>query len=215
MQKVSLLISRVKAIVNIRNCTIAILIIVGLSIIFAIVIIMVPEPFQRIFPRARESIATLATAAMVFATLLLAYGTFRIIRSDRDRERRDRKERLLNEIIEGALDAAKSAISRQTREVHELWKTKLEYKFHRVKSEYIAEIAASSFEDLSPLTKDIITKLDEVIDVTTQCIEAKHHVINLLSNSEIKQLIESEERLAKSVEKLITEAAKIKTKDIS
>lgn len=162
-----------------------------------------------------DNIINLVSAIIVGGgTFFLGIMAWRTIRQTRSIQKAEKRQRLLNEIIEWASDAAKSAISRQTREAHELWKTKLEYKFRRVKSKYIAEIAASSFEGLSPFIKDIITKLDEVIDVTTQCIEAKHYQ-NWLSNSEIKQLIEREGRLAKSVEKLITEAAKIKTSYLS
>jgi hypothetical protein len=84
--------------------TLIILILVGLAFISAFVMIMKPEPFQTWFPQVRESITALGTLAMVFATLLLAYATFRIITSNREQEKRNRKERRLKEIVDWATD---------------------------------------------------------------------------------------------------------------
>ncbi len=152
-------------------------------------------------------------AISALATLVLAFGAFWAILDNRHGRIVDRKERLLNEIIDWALDTAKSAIARQTREAHELWRTKLNYKFHRTKSKYIAEIAVSHFANLSSFIEDINTELDEALDVTTRCISAMH-IEGLLGNDEAQRLRESEEYIARAVENLIVEIAKIKTKNI-
>jgi hypothetical protein len=75
-------------------------------------------------------VAALFMAVTALVTLFLALATFNATEQSnlRERERREdeiakegreRKERLLNEIIDWALEVARSAISRQTKDVHQ------------------------------------------------------------------------------------------------
>ncbi|MFQ6122753.1 MAG: hypothetical protein ACE5LA_06840, partial [Dehalococcoidales bacterium] len=73
-------------------------------------------------------------------------------------------------IIEWASDVAKTAISRQTWQPHEIWKAKLDYKYWLTKSHYIIEVA-SSFDELIPFMKEIISELEKAINVYTQVLE--------------------------------------------
>ena len=86
---------------NIQKLTLAALIISACALAALIIVILNPKQFPG-FPLIRESASTISTAVMVLATLGLAYATFGIINSDREREKRDRRERLLDEIIEWA-----------------------------------------------------------------------------------------------------------------
>ena len=86
----------------------------------------------------------IATLVLACVTAILAIGTFITIRQNKIFREKDRKERLLNEIIEWASSIAKSAISRQTIDVSEFWKAKLEHKYHKFKGKYIEEIVSSS-----------------------------------------------------------------------
>ena len=146
-----------------------------------------------------------ASAGGPVFTLLLALAAFWAIWQTRGIQKSEKRERLLNEILEWAVEAAESAISRQTRIPSELWKAKLKYKHSQAKSKYIAEVAYSSFDSLSPFITNVAVKLEKAVEVSTQVIEHK-------ANG--KALVNSERELTESVEKLITELAKIKARDI-
>ena len=87
----------------IQRLTPGAIVIAGLALISVIVLIFMPEWAEN-FPYLRDSVTALSTAAMVIVTLLLAYATLNVINSDRQREECNKKERLLNEIIEWATD---------------------------------------------------------------------------------------------------------------
>ena len=181
------------------------IVIAAAALLFVIILILNPDwELTRNFIYIREIVTATSMAAMVVATLFLAWATFSVINNDRQREERDRKERLLNEIFEWAEDAAESAISRRTRTPDELWKTKLKYKYSRAKSKYIIEVTSLSFKNLSSLVKSVIVKLDQVIHATTQVINHQDPA---------KELVDCENELTESIEALIIEIAKIKTKD--
>jgi len=101
------------------------------------------------------------TLAAVIVALVL--GVVTIIQTYRS-QKRERKERLVSEIIEWATVIAKSTISRQTKDTHQLWKTKLEYKILATKGiTYIKGISASMLKELVPLIDDIDTKLEHAM----------------------------------------------------
>lgn len=139
-------------------------------------------------------------------TLFLGIMAWRNIRQTRNIQKTEKRERLLNEIIEWAEATANSPIGRQTKDPHELWKTKLDYKKHKTKGKLIGEIVSSSFKELSSSFKDINKKLDKAIEFNQQIENGKANV---------EYLKDYETEIAGSVEKLFKEAAKIKTKDIS
>ena len=122
-------------------------------------------------------------------------------------QRKERKERLLNEIIEWAKKSSESAIYRQKTDNNELWKAKLNYKNCRATSEYIKVISTSSFTSLKAYIDKVVIQLDEAVEATTTLIESK-----LSENYDLIKV--KEEGLIKSVEELFEEAAKIKTRDI-
>jgi hypothetical protein len=83
----------------------------------------------------------------------LELGVTSIIQTQR-LQQKERKQRLLNEIIEWAMDSVKSAIYRQEKESHELWKAILNYKYCISRNKYVNVIATSSFSNLSSLIND-------------------------------------------------------------
>jgi hypothetical protein len=156
------------------------------ALVFIVVVICTPEwELSRNFPSIRESVAALAAVAMVVATLFLAWATFSVVNSDRQREERDRKERLLNEIIEWAkgleerifppgetkiltnireLSAVRSNIPIKEETISDLWDldqtvASMERLSHEIKEgdEYIAKLA-------SGLDKELGTAIDKVIN---------------------------------------------------
>ena len=163
-----------------------------------------------VFVESAQIREILTAAAIVFAAFIAALSideARRLRKESVDKDNRDRRERLLNEIIEWARESAESTISRRTLSPEELWKAKLSYKFHKAKSKYILEIVALSFKDFSGLVEDINIKLDKLIEVTTE--------FGRKSMVGGKRLADYEAELTESVEKLFEETAKIKAKDIT
>ena len=137
----------------------------------------------------------------------LGIGTASIIHTN-ILQRKIRKERLLNEIIEWAKDVAESAISRQTKTRHELRKTELEYKMWRAKGTYITGlIENSSVKNLLPFIKIVDWQLRQAIKITVKQLNTNKKK-KTVSTECIKK---SENDIKKSVEELFKEAAKIKS----
>lgn len=145
--------------------------------------------------------APVITLLAVFIALWIGISG---IRETRNIQRKERDERLLNEVRDWALEVAESAVKRQTRIPQKLWETKLKYKFVRAKSKYALEVANLSFSDLSPSIRDVTEKLDQAIEVITGIIEKRANGQDLLI---------SEKELTESVEKLITEIARTKKRN--
>lgn len=168
-----------------------------LGLIFSIIFISFVYSVQRD--------PNLSQALVAFGTLILALVTSLTILNSREQEKRDRKERLLNEIIEWATEATRTAIFRQTIISHELWETMLKYKYSISRGKYIEGIVLSSFPSLLSLFRSTLSKLDSALLITQKFAE---------KNANKSDLLDCEKQVAESVEKLIEEAARIKTKDI-
>lgn len=164
--------------------------VVGISLLIAVLIAF--------FVESQEVRDILVSFAIVVVAIISAANINEL--------RNTRKEKSLNEIIEWAEAVANSAIGRQTKDPHELWKTKLEYKKHKTKGKLIGEMVSSSFKELSGSFKDINKRLDKAIEFTKQIENGKANV---------ESLKDYETEIAGSVEKMFKKAAKIKTRDIS
>lgn len=78
------------------------------ALLFVIILILNPDwELTRSFIYIRETVTATSMAAMVVATLFLAWATFSVINNSRQREERDRKERKLITIIEWATNIMK------------------------------------------------------------------------------------------------------------
>ena len=105
---------------------------IAILVYFTIIFILVWRAYTisiiKSDPQLASAYVAVGTLILAFVTALLAGFTWLSIRSGDEREKRRKKEALLNEIIEWAEAVANSAIGRQTKDPHELWKTKLDYK---------------------------------------------------------------------------------------
>ena len=146
---------------------------------------------------------------LVAVIVALGLGVSSLIQTQR-LQKRERKERLLNEIIDWATEVAKSAVSRQKKDKTQLWKTKLEYGVWKAKSTYITGVANSSFGGLVPFIEKINCRLDKAIKATEKELDKK--TVKEISTECIKK---SEGELTEAVKELFKEAAKIKTRDIN
>ncbi len=132
-------------------------------------------------------------------------------------QKRERKERLLNEIIEWAIDINKGgweviipinlALDEDTSERENLARLLFKYQTLYAKSEYIQDIALAFEENLHPALKRVTRNLKEAINRIDEY---------LFKQKGTKERVEqSNKPLHKSVITLIKEAAKIKTGDIT
>jgi len=95
--------SHIKHYINAENFTRAAIVVIAVALIFIIVVILKPAWFPQ-FPMVRETVSATSTAAMVLATLVLAYATFRMIRNSNKLEQQRRKDVQVTEIIKWAED---------------------------------------------------------------------------------------------------------------
>ena len=126
-------------------------------------------------------------------------------------QKRARKEKILNEILEWSLDIEKSATSRRRRERDELWNTHQKYVSSKARCDYMKRVASSCFTSLSNNLKNVIIQLEETERATEEA----------LSNSSSRgkpntdKLIPQEKRLREQVVVLTAEIACLKTKGIT
>lgn len=123
-----------------------------------------------------DSLVALGTMLLAAATFILAFLTRKSMNEAAKKEGRERSARVLAEIRGWAEEAARAAISRQTRTEHELWAAKLKYKYSLAVSAYIITIA-ESFKNLKPFLSDVLLKLDCVVEATKKEIDHKGSVI--------------------------------------
>jgi hypothetical protein len=144
------------------------------------------------------------TGVLAIATIVLAIFTYWNIHSHNAQEKREQKERLLNEIIKWAEDTANSALRRRTiKDTVDFTQTRAEYTFHKAKSNYIIEICSGSFGDLYPVLNNTVSKLGTAKELITQYTKKL--------NVSLKDLRDSEDELIAAIEELFVAAAKTRT----
>ncbi len=158
-------------------------------------------------------------------TLLVAYAAFRTIRSNREKEERDKKERLLNEIVEWAIDIAKCGLEKEFKYISQFEKddprsdrfvsaffAELARNFQAIegKSQYIHTIALKFEESLQKAVKELIETVEEHIDLLDECkVGQPGELEKAIGNVGVHNT-----PLRESARKIIEEATKIKTKNI-
>ncbi len=164
---------------------------------------------------------------LAIATGSLAAAAFWAIRQTRDTQKSEKRERLLNEIIEWAIDVAGCGSDINIPffpEVSELSKEEqareritegatraslgnllLRYKVIVVRREYVKNIALFMGEDLLKKEGEVANNLSKVVDLLEKRIKGK---------ATTEMVTEAEKSLNECARILIKEAAKIKTKDI-
>jgi len=151
-------------------------------------------------------------------TLLLALAAFWAIWQNYSLHKKARKERLLNEIIEWAIDLGKCSFEHEFQPVTDISaeyflrvsrvNTLARLNTVRARKEYVTNIAAVFKQEkaLQSAVKEVKQKLENTITVIGKHIENKP-VPETISDAETK--------LYKSIEVLIEEATKLKTRDIN
>ncbi len=171
------------------------------------------------FSSVMSALSTIALALVAGVTLYVHYQT---MKDARDRESRDRKERLLNEIIEWAEDIGKSssenvdpkyvildspvmAIASQ----QEFLQLRKRYQGLNKKSAYMKEAISKVFGcELVSAVEKVIQQLDNNIEMLRGCLTRK-------DEKSSEKVEECKKSLDCCAEELIIEATKIKTKDIN
>jgi membrane protein implicated in regulation of membrane protease activity len=186
-----------------NNPGIIIILIVGISIIFVstinIILILANNA------GLSNAFVAFGTGVLAIATGFLAYFTWQSVKITNEKEQQNRKERLLDEIINWAEVVANSAIERKTKSPTEIWKTKLEYKKHRTKGKLIGQIILSSFKELLDYFDDIDISLDKAIIFSEQIEMGKGNIDSLKTYESAIEI---------AVEKFFEAAAKLKTTNI-
>jgi hypothetical protein len=152
------------------------------------------------------------------ATFLLALAAFWAIWQNYSLHKRERRERFLNEIIEWAIDLGKCSFEHEFQPTSGVTEEEfirvsrvnmlLRLNAVRARKEYITHIAATFGQapSLQSAVQEAKQKLENTITVIGRQVENK-------PTSET--ISDAETKLYKSVETLISEATKLKTRDIS
>lgn len=193
---------------------------VGIIVFCAILVHVFKElgytPARKIFGFFDDWALVLSAAA----TLLLAFTAFWAIMDNRYGRKVDRKERLLNEIVEWAEDILvcgrvpdmlyeiRMKDAKRIDDLRGIIAEDASYRFNpiKVRSQYIGKIVLRFEEDLQNAVKS-----------TTKELNRQSELLKQVRDGEINPKIVGEQRkgLDQSANKVIEEAAKIKTKDAS
>ncbi|MEW6142287.1 MAG: hypothetical protein AB1597_03915 [Chloroflexota bacterium] len=138
---------------------------------------------------------------IVITFLIFAAATVGIWQT-RNIQRRYHAHALLSEIMQWATDVDKIAVSRPYKEVKDdvLKRTKSDYQHLKAKGAYIAELAKSSFANISLSVSDVIKKLEDAI-------QAYETYLNTHSGDK-GPVIPADQALGESTEKLIKQIGK-------
>ena len=174
-------------------------------------------------------LAHLPMALVAWGTILLAFATFSLIRHSKEqedrrrqeeqaKEKRDRNELLLNEIIEWAEDVAKlnfkiynfveAQISKESWVENGIGEIVSQFQLVEAKGDYINSIALSSFKVDKKLSKDIKAvnkEIRELVDVSVKRMDGEVSTEAVQERMNILRL---------KIMGLFKEAAKIKGRNI-
>ena len=173
-------------------------------------------------------------AVSALATLILAIAAFWAIRQNYNFRRQEKKERLLNEIIDWAINITECGLEKEITTMSQIEDnekirqfvlaraTELELSFARFRgrSRYIRNIVPVSEQDLQNTVDNLIKKLEVHIDLFTQMRGAILYKPGTKENIEARDMMSRKVRdhkleLDKYANEVIEEAVKIKTRDIS
>jgi len=172
-------------------------------------------------PEYPTKVAALFMAVTALVTLLLALTAVRATeqsnfreknrRTDEiEKENRDRKERLLNEIIEWAIDVRASAIGKEINLAFFKGKDLVNALYvglnkYRGKSSYIEKIALKFDKDLQDAVKNASTELKKCLDSLVNCLK-----IPKTKSIDFDEPARHAVTLEQFADKVIEEATKIK-----
>ena len=157
-------------------------------------------------------------------TLFLGIMAWRTIRQTRSIQKAEKRERLLNEIIEWAIDVSKCGTEKEFKEVTGITdedisggfvvaffsEVRFSFQATRGKSEYISNITSNFGKDLQDAVKELVEAVELHIDLLGKIeVNAPGGFV-----SAIKEVGKHNTALGESTRKVIKEATKIKTRDI-
>jgi len=193
----------------------------GMLTVVIVSTIIITSFIALLYLNVKEGFTNLALSSGLLAitTIVLAIVAFGAIWQNHSLQKRERKERLLNEIIEWAEDVARlnfkiynfveAQISKESWIESSIGEIVSQFQVVEAKGAYMNSIAISSFKEDKKLNKDIkainkgIRKLVDVSvkrldgEVTTEAVQKYMNILRL------------------KITELFKEAAKIKTRDIS
>ncbi|GAG50032.1 unnamed protein product, partial [marine sediment metagenome] len=159
------------------------LVILAVTTFLVVVFLYKPNwsPFQE--PTFGNNVIPVATLVAAWTTLFVAYAAFRTIRSNREKEERDRKHQLLNEIIEWAVDISKCGIEKGYPDISNLIESYsvwlnisdkigdiiLCFKEMRGENQYVGEVIKILDHDLGEASKTLIDEFEEHIKLLLLC----------------------------------------------
>jgi len=171
----------------------------------------------------------LMTLLLAIATFILAGIASGAIWQNYQFRRQEKKERLLNEIIEWAIEVVKCDVALDPTAIIGITDTEKARLFvgaltdkERIritetwgKSQYISKITLSTWQDLQKAVEELIKDLGVLVDLLDECSNAV--TCNLIDafGSAAATVNEHKLKLCKSANRVIEEATKIKTGDIS
>ena len=159
-------------------------------------------------------------------TLALAFMTWKSIRQTRSIQKNEQRQRLLNEIIEWAMDAItcgfeidipeESEIDIKAYKVHFLGRLSDKLRAIQARGEYMKEIASASVfgQGLNSAVKKATDNLSRVIKNVELDIKGEDSEKTRAEKAEFEEYKKREGTLNQCLNKILEEAAKIKTRDI-
>lgn len=171
-------------------------------------------------PSLANAYIAVGTLILALVTALLVFVTYLSVKSGYDRENRDREERLLNEIIEWAVNLMKCSFETGFEIIPGLsdekqWKLSrinwaFRYQAIDAKSEYVKNVASAFKGELTLQAnlEKVTEKLKEIIKLLWEYARAK----NGEEKSMAEKVNEGENSLWEITNKLIEEATKVKTR---
>jgi len=169
-------------------------------------------------PKLSNAYVAFGTLALALVTGVLAFFTWWSIRNSNEKEERDRKERLLNEIIEWAEDLARlnfkiynfveAQISKESWVESGIGEIVSQFQVIEAKGIYITNITLSSFKGKRKLlssVKAVNKEIRELVDVSTERLDGKVTTEAVTEHMNLLRL---------KIAELFKEAAKIKARDI-
>ena len=169
-------------------------------------------------PQLSNAYVAFGTLALALVTGVLAFFTYWSIRSRNAQEKRDRKERLINEIIEWVEDVARlnfkiynfveAQISKESWVESGIGDIASQFQVIEAKGIYITNITLSSFKGKRKLlssVKAVNKEIRELVDVSVERLDGKVTTEAVTEHMNLLRL---------KIAELFKEAAKIKASDI-
>jgi hypothetical protein len=147
---------------------------------------------------------------IVAVLVALGIGVSSIIQNE-ILQKRERKERLLNEIFEWASDIEKAATLRRKQNRDELWDAKQKYLSQEAMYEYINQVTSDCFPKLIEALINVRSQLGITLRATEEALSSSPLGVKPMTFD----LVPEEKMLREKLVALMAEIAKIKIENIA